>query len=343
MGTVLHPACDRAIAAATSPVVRSASAHAPWILATTILASSLAFIDGSVVNIGLPAIGRSLHQAGGALAWVLNGYLLPLSALLLIGGAAGDLYGRRRLLVIGTVVFAAASLLCALAPSLAWLLTGRVLQGIGAALLLPNSLAILGSAFAGEARGRAIGIWAGVGAAAGAGGPLVGGWLIDTFGWRTIFLINLPIAAAAIVLALRYVSSEREHDRAALDLAGGACVTLALAALTWGLTLWSANRQLDAATLIALVTGGIALVAFVVIERRRGDRAMLPLALFESADFIGLSLLTLLLYGALGGLLVLIPYALIESRGYSATAAGAALLPLPLVIALGSSTMGRIA
>lgn len=343
MSTALHTRCDCSIAQAAAETSAAPPEHAPWILAATILASSLAFIDGSVVNVGLPAIGRSLNQEGGSLAWVLNGYLLPLSALLLIGGAAGDLYGRRRLLVLGTVLFAAASLVCALAPDLAWLLAGRVLQGIGAALLMPNSLAILGASFAGEARGRAIGIWAAVGAAAGAVGPLLGGWLIDAVGWRMIFLINLPIAAAAIVLTLRYVATQRQRDRPALDIVGGAFATAALAALTWGLTEWSAARHAYSSALVILAAGLASLIAFVLVERRLGERAMLPLALFASPDFIGLTLLTLLLYGALGGLLVIIPYALIEARGYSAMAAGAALLPLPIVIALTSSTMGKLA
>lgn len=318
-------------------------ANAPWILATTILASSLAFVDGSVVNVGLPAIGHSLSQTGEPLAWVLNGYLLPLGALLLLGGAAGDRYGRRRLLVLGICLFAAASLLCALTPGMAWLIAGRLLQGVGAALLMPNSLAILGATFTGEARGRAVGLWAAAGAAAGAVGPLVGGWLIDMVGWRAIFAINLPIALAAVVLAHLHVPDEPDHDRPPLDLAGGLLATLALAALTWALTAWSARRQADAAVLGALGVGLAALAAFFLVQRHLGDRAMLPLALFGSRDFVGLTWLTLLLYGALGGVMVLIPYVLIESHGYSATAAGAALLPLPVILALASSAMGRLA
>lgn len=316
---------------------------ATWILTTTILASSLAFIDGSVVNVGLPAIGASFSDSGDLLTWVLNGYLLPLSALLLIGGAAGDQYGRRRLLVAGTTLFAAASLLCALAPGVHWLLGGRILQGVGAALLMPNSLAILGASFHGEARGRAIGIWASVGAAGGALGPLLGGWLIDAVGWRAIFLINLPVAAAAIFLAMRFVPAAREPSTAALDYLGGVLATLALGALAWGLTLWSTARQAEPAVLACTVSALVLLAAFVLVERRRGEQAMLPLKLFASSEFTGLSLLTLMLYGALGGLLVMIPYVLIEARGYCATAAGAALVPLPLVIALASPTMGRLA
>jgi len=203
--------------------------HPNWVLITTILASSLAFIDGSVVNVGLPAIGGTFKAGAGDLQWVINAYLLPLSALLLLGGAAGDRFGRARLLVIGTALFGAASLACAIAPSLFWLLAGRGLQGVGSALLMPNSLAILGASFAGEARGRAIGIWASMGAVMGAVGPVLGGWLIDTTGWRAIFLINLPLAIGAIALALIFVGdSRRKGEGPALDLPGGLLATAGL-------------------------------------------------------------------------------------------------------------------
>ena len=338
-----YPSCDRAIAGSAAPPADAARSHTGWILATAILASSLAFIDGSAVSVALPALGRDLHESGGALAWVVNAYLLPLSALLLIGGAAGDRYGKRRLLVAGTVLFAVASLGCALAPNLAWLLVGRTLQGIGAALLMPNSLAILGATFTGEARGRAIGIWAAAGAAAGAAGPVVGGALIDTVGWRAIFLVNLPIAAAAAILALHYVPEERTAGRAPLDFAGGTLATLSLVALTWGLTALSASHHASTMTMVALGAGVAFMVAFIVVEVRLGDRAMVRMGLFRTSSFVGLTLLTLFLYGALGAVFVIVPYALIESGTYSATQAGAALLPLPLVIALGSSTLGRLA
>ena len=317
--------------------------HPRLLLATTILASSLAFIDGSVVNVGLPAIGRSLGLSGGDLSWVINGYLLPLGALLLLGGAAGDIFGRRRLLIGGVALFALASIACAFAPNLGVLIAGRVLQGMGAALLMPNSLAILGASFSGEARGRAIGNWAGIGAGAAAIGPVLGGWLIHLSGWRAIFFINLPIAAGAIALALRYVHDETARDRKRLDLAGAALAAAALTALTWGLTLASAERGLPTPAALALLTGTALLGAFLWVERQRAESAMLPLALFASRSFVGLTLLTLLLYGALGGMLVLIPYVMIEANGYSAISAGAALLPLPLVIALSSSTMGKLA
>ena len=317
--------------------------HPRMLLATTVLASSLAFIDGSVVSVALPAIGRSLAAGDGGLSWVVNGYTLPLSALLLIGGAAGDVFGRRRLLIAGVALFALASALCALAPTLVLLISGRVLQGIGAALLMPNSLAILGASFRGEARGRAIGTWAAIGAAAGAVGPILGGYLIDFVGWRTIFLINLPIAGGAIALATRYVQRDTVVGARSLDWLGATLAALALTSLTWGLTVASAANSVAAGASAALVFGALTLGGFVWLESRKGDGAMLPLALFSSRSFVGLTLLTLFLYGALGGLLVLVPFVLIEDSHYSATAAGAALLPLPLVIAACSSAMGQLA
>ncbi len=338
----IHSACDAANAAHLPDPYQPAP-HPRLVLATTILASSLSFIDGSVVNVGLPAIGRSLHAGAADLQWAINAYLLPLSALLLFGGALGDRFGRRLLLVIGVALFALASAVCTVAPTLPVLLLGRGLQGVGAALLLPNSLAILGDAFAGEARGKAIGVWAASGAIAGAIAPVIGGGLIDTVGWRAIFLINLPISLGAIVLALRYVrDTPREAKSAALDLLGALLATASLGALTWGLTVGSGPQGWTSPAICAVVAGTVLLLAFVWVEKRRGDRAMMPLALFGSKSFVGLSLLTLLLYGALGGLLVMVPYVLIQAAGYSGTMAGAALLPFPLVIALISPLMGAV-
>ena len=314
------------------------------VLATTILASSLAFIDGSVVNVGLPAIGASFQAGGSGLQWVVNAYLLPLSALLLLGGAAGDRFGRVRLLVSGTALFGLASLACALAPNLFWLLIGRGLQGIGSAMLMPNSLAILGASFSGEARGRSIGIWAAAGAGMAALGPVLGGGLIDLVGWRAIFLINLPLALGAIVLALLFVKDIRAKDDVpALDLLGGLLATAALGLLTWGLTIGSGPHGWTRIALF-LTAGGVALMlAFLVAEKMRDDRAMMPLALFGSPTFVGLTALTFLLYGALGALMVLMPYLLIRVDGYSSTAAGASLLPFALVLALASPAMGALA
>src|SRR5580692_600497 len=332
--------CDTASAAARAG---GHTDHPRLVLATTILASSLAFIDGSVVNVGLPAIGKSLHAHAGELPWVINAYLLPLSALLLFGGAAGDRYGRRLLLIVGTVIFAVASAGCALAPNMALLLAGRVLQGIGAAILMPNSLAILGDAFSGEARGRAIGTWASVAAMAGAIGPVLGGWLIDTVGWQAIFLINVPVAAGAVILALRYVHETTNDKPAPLDAEGAALATLGLGFLTWGLTVGSGPHGWSVTAALMMAGGLVFSAAFVLVERQRGDAAMMPLALFASRNFVGLTLLTLLVYGALGAMLVLIPYELISAGRDSATAAGAALLPFPLLMAVTSPFLGGLA
>lgn len=312
-------------------------------LTTTILASSLAFVDGSVVNVALPTLGQAFSADAGALQWVVNAYLLPLSALLLLGGGAGDRFGRRRMLIAGTGLFALASLACAFAPTLSIMLAGRLAQGVGAAMLMPNSLAILGSTFTGEAKGRAIGIWAAIGAVAGAIGPVLGGWLIDLGSWRAIFLINLPLALGAILLASRYVPVDADGRDGTLDLAGGTLASLGLGGLTWGLTIGSGPAGWTFSATILLAAGAILMALFILVERRRDERAMMPLALFGSRSFIGLTLLTLFLYGALGGLIVLLPFVLIEAHGYSGTAAGAALLPLPLVIALTSPFMGGIA
>jgi EmrB/QacA subfamily drug resistance transporter len=337
--------CDRgqALAASTITAPSAAASHPRGVLATTVLASSLAFVDGSIVNVGLPAIAQSFAADGASLSWVISGYLLPLSALLLLGGAAGDRFGHRRLLLMGVGLFAAASLLCTAAPGLPWLIAARVLQGVGAAMLMPTSLAILGSSFSGDARGRAIGIWAAAGAGAGAIGPLLGGWLIDVVGWRAMFLVNVPIAVAAIAFALRFVQDAPRVDQRRLDVAGALLATAGLASLTWGLTAASGPAGLHGWSVAALVVGAVLFALFLAVQRKRGERAMMPLQLFAAPRFVGLTLVTFLLYGALGSLLVLVPYVLIQLAGYSATAAGAALLPIPIVIALMSPTLGRIA
>ena len=338
MAASLPTPCDTAVVASDTP---STTTYPNWTLAACILASSLAFLDGSVVNVALPAIAHDLHAGAADLQWTINAYLLPLSALLLIGGAAGDHFGRRRMMIGGIALFAVASLGCALSSDLAVLLPMRAVQGIGAAMLMPNSLAILGNAFSGEAKGRAIGSWAAVGAIASAVGPPLGGWLVETVGWRAIFTINVPVALAAMVVAWRFVGESAE-GRQPLDWPGAASATVALAGLTWALTSWSSTHVMSATGWIALTAGIVALAAFLAIERRRGDRAMMPLSLFGSRPFVGLTLLTFLLYGALGGLLVLLPYVLIQAGGYTPLQAGTALLPFPIVIGLGSRLMGQL-
>lgn len=318
--------------------------HARATLAATILGSSLAFIDGSVINVALPALAQDLHADPADLTWTINAYLLPLGALILLGGGLGDHFGRRRLFLIGLVMFTLASVVCAAAPSLAWLLAARGLQGLGAALLMPNSLAILGTAFQGEARGRAIGTWAAAGALTVALGPILGGWLVDTVGWRAIFLLNVPIAVGAGVLAWKYVAERRENrNPVPLDSVGAALATIALGLLTWALTK-AADPHGVAALLWA--TGGLGFVllgAFVGHERNRGGSAIMPLAMFAAPTFVGLTLLTFFLYASLGGLVVLLPFLLIRIEHWSAVAAGTALLPVPILIGLGSRLMGRVA
>lgn len=338
--SLVHCPCDATIAQNRDDGGRVG--HPRLVIATTILASSLAFIDGSVVNVGLPTIGASLGADAVGLQWVVNAYLLPLSALLLLGGAAGDRFGSRRLLMIGVGMFGAASVACAMAPSLAWLLAARFVQGVSAAILMPSSLAILGQSFSGEAKGRAIGIWAAAGTAGAAIGPVLGGWLIDAGSWRAIFLINVPLAAAAVALAYFYVSADSEDGFDPLDVTGAVLATAGLGLATWALTEGS-GRGWSISVLVALVAGGSLLLGFVLAERHRGDKAMMPLTLFASPSFVGLTVLTFLLYAALGGLFVLLPYVLIEAGGYAATQAGAALLPLPLVIALASPAAGALA
>jgi EmrB/QacA subfamily drug resistance transporter len=305
------------------------------------LASSLAFIDGSVTNVALPSIARDLGGIPANLPWIINAYLLPLSALLLMGGAAGDHFGRRRMLIAGIVLFALASIGCALAPDLPTLLVSRAVQGIGAAILMPNSLGILGTSFEGEARGRAVGTWAAAGAIASAVGPPLGGWLVDVVGWRAIFFLNLPVAVAAIVVAWRYVAESGRQEQP-LDWAGAMLATGALGSLTWALTLWSARHTASAQTWAGLGCGGLLLLLFLRNERRRGEEAMMPLTLFASRPFVGLTLLTLMLYGALGGLLVLLPYLLIVGGHYTPTQAGLALLPFSIVIGTTSRIAGRL-
>jgi EmrB/QacA subfamily drug resistance transporter len=290
----------------------------------------------------LPAIGRSFSADAAGLQWIINSYLLPLGALLLLGGAAGDRYGKRRIFVTGIFVFGLGSLSCAISPNLNLLLVSRLVQGFGAAMLLPNSLAILGQTFSGEKRGRAVGVWASAGAIGSAIGPVLGGWLIDHGSWRDIFLINVPLAAAGAVLAWRCIPRDVNPFGHPLDVLGGALVTIGLSGIAWALTNGSGMAGWTGLTLLTASAASLALILFTLAERRAGDGAMMPLTLFGSRSFVGLSVLTLLLYGALSGLFVLIPYVLIEADGYTATQAGASLLPFPVILALASPFMAGL-
>lgn len=313
------------------------------VLTTCILASSLSFIDGSVLNVALPAIGQSFDAHTAEVQWVMNAFTLPLSALLLLGGAAGDLYGRRRIMLLGIALFLLASVLCAASPSLELFLGARALQGIGAAMLLPNSLATLSASFSGEKRGRAVGTWAAAGAIAGAVAPLLGGWLVDGPGWRFIFLLNIPFALGAIALGWLYLPESQNEQRPPPDWLGALLATLGLGALTFGLTAWSSTDRVGTGAGATMAAGVLILAMFFWIEARRGKEAMVPLHLFGSKPFLGLTLFTFALYGALGGLMLLLPYTLIEALHYPATMAGLAVLPFPIIVALGSPMMGRLA
>ena len=315
------------------------------ILVATVLGSSLTFVDGSIVNVALPAMQAEFATDAAGVQWIVNAYLLPLSALVLLGGALGDHFGRKRIFMLGLALFSLATLGCVFSPSLALLLGARFAQGVGAALLVPNSLAILADAFSGAARGRAVGTWAAAGAVAGAAAPPLGGVIVDTLSWRWAFALVLPLAAACWLVGSRSIraSHKPEHERAPLDLTGAAAATLALAALVYAM-IRAPRAGITDPVVLASGTGGLALLAaFLWIEHRKRDRAMVPLDIFAARSFAGISLLTLLLYGALGGLMVVLPYLLIGSMGYSATQAGAAILPFPLVMGLLSRTIGGAA
>jgi len=309
----------------------------------SVCASSLSFIDGSVLNVALPAMRDSLDASAAQIQWVVNGFTLPLAALILLGGALGDHQGRRRWLVIGTILFGLASVLCAASRSLELLLVGRALQGIAAALLLPNSLAMLNSAYEGEARGRAVGIWAAAGAISAAIAPLIGGWLVDHVGWPSIFYINIPFAAASVAVALWKVPESKDRQKVPIDFPGAILATLGLGALAYGLTLWSSHRSFSPVVGAAIAAGIVVLAIFMLIERRAGEKAMIPLRYFGDWCFSSLNLTTFLLYGTFGSCLLLLPYVLISAGGYSPVAAGMSLLPLSILMGLGSPLMGKLA
>jgi EmrB/QacA subfamily drug resistance transporter len=321
---------------------RSRSAE-PWILATTILGSSMAFIDGTAVNVALPALQRDLGATVSQVQWVIEAYALFLSALLLVGGSLGDRFGRRRVFLIGVIGFAAASAWCGLAPGIGQLIAARAVQGVAASLLVPGSLALLSSSFDQERRGKAVGTWSAFGAITAAVGPLVGGWLIDKASWRWVFALNLPLAVAVILIALRWVPERRDPEAAGrIDLPGAFLATLGLGGLTFGLIESSHRGWRDPFVVGGLVLAVLALPGFLVVEAR-SQQPMMPLSVFRSRAFSGANLLTLWLYAALGGALFFLPFNLIQVQGYSATAAGAAFLPFILVMFLLSRWSGSLA
>jgi EmrB/QacA subfamily drug resistance transporter len=313
-----------------------------WVLVATVLGSSLTFIDGSALGVALPTIQSDLGAGPAAAQWVSNAYLLTLGALVLTGGAAGDRFGRRRVFLIGVALFALASMACALSPTIDLLIAGRSVQGVGAALLTPGALAVIGAAFPPGERGKAFGTWAGAGALFGMIGPLVGGWLTDHGDWRAIFWINVPLAGLAAVVTLMATPESRDPNARGLDLAGAALAVAGLGALTWGLTA-APDLGFDDPRILTGLTGGAGLlVAFLVVEAR-ASHPMMPLGLFRSPVFSGVNLLTLFLYFALGGAMFFLPFDLIRVHGWSATKAGAAMLPFAVIMGLFSSQAGRLA
>ena len=323
--------------------VTYASARGRWVVLATVLGSGLATIDATVVGIALPAIGREFHTGLTSLQWIVTGYTLTLAGLLLVAGALGDRYGRRRVFVVGVVWFALASLLCGLAPNAGVLIAARTLQGVGAALLTPSSLAILEATFVPEDRGRAIGAWSGLGGLAAAVGPFLGGWLISAFSWRLIFYINLPLAAAVILVSLRHVPETRSAVATGrVDLLGGALVTGSLLGLCYGLTEGGPLGWDSPAVLFALIAGVALLLAFVLRERRAAH-PLLPLEVFGSRRFSATNAVTFIVYGALGATLFLLPIQLQQVAGYPPMAAGAALLPVTVIMLLLSARSGALA
>jgi EmrB/QacA subfamily drug resistance transporter len=342
MTATLGTHCDTAIIRTTPCVSPCAPATAPWVLAATILASSMAFIDGTVVNVALPALQKELHASILDIQWVVESYALFLASLLLVGGAAGDWFGRRRVFSIGVAIFAAASLWCGFAGDIRQLIVARSVQGIGAALLVPGSLAIISASFDEHARGKAIGTWSGATAITAALGPVLGGWLIDHMSWRAAFFMNLPLAAAVLVITLwRVPESRNPHTQGRLDWQGPLVATLGLGSLVYGLIESSSKGWSNPIILLTLAAGAAALAGFTALEARL-QAPMLPLGLFHSRSFRGANLLTLLLYASLGGGLFFFPLNLIQVQGYSTTAAGAALLPFILLMFVLSRWSGAL-
>ncbi|MFG2616666.1 MFS transporter [Streptomyces sp. NPDC048507] len=325
----------------SAPGVALRSARGRWILLATVLGSTMALLDSTVVNVALPRIGRDLGADLAVLQWTVNAYLLTLAGLILVGGALGDRFGRRKVFVLGVVWFAAGSLLCGLAPNAGVLIAARALQGIGGALLTPGSLALIqGSIRAGD-RARAVGLWSGFGGVGAAVGPFLGGWLVDGPGWRWVFLINVPVAALCVPVALRHVPESRDpqaHGR--FDVLGAVLGAASLALVTYALI----EARTGTALVVAAAAGGVLLgVAFVYVERRRPD-PMVPPSIFSSRLFTAVNLVTLCVYAAFGGFFFLVVLQLQVVAGYSALAAGAALLPttvLMLLLSARSAALGE--
>jgi EmrB/QacA subfamily drug resistance transporter len=319
-----------------------ASAGARWLIAAAVLGSGIALLDATVVNVALPAIGRELGADLTGQQWVLDSYLLSLSALLLSGGAAGDRYGRRRVFVAGLALFTAASLGCGLAPTIGWLIGARVLQGVGAAALVPGSLALIDAGISDDDRGRAVGIWAGMSGVTTALGPFIGGWLVDSASWRWVFFLNIPLAVAVAWIVARHIPESRNPAASGRpDVLGTAAIAVGLAGVVYAL-IETPSRGWTLTTMAAAVIGTAGLVAFPLIEQRVRS-PFLPLKLFRSRQFTGANLTTLAVYIAVGGALFLLVLQLQQSLHYTALRGGLATLPMTLIMLIGSPWIGELA
>src|SRR5215218_7753621 len=321
---------------ATTTVTEATSvspAQGRWVLLATILASSMAFIDSTALNVALPVLQADLHATGAELLWIVNGYLLMLAALIVVGGALGDELGRKRVFAVGIIIFALGSLACGLAPTTGMLIAARIVQGVGGALMIPGSLAIISATF-GPARGQAIGTWSAATTIVTVIGPVLGGILADAGLWRGVFLINLPLAVVALVVLARHVPESRNPaGRDSLDYPGATLLALGLAGLTYGFISAPGAGFGDPSVVGTLIGGVAALVVFVIVEARR-RHPMVPLGLFRSRTFSGANLLTLFLYGALSVFGFFLSLNLVQAQGYSPAQAGLAFLPFALLLSL---------
>src|SRR5256884_670587 len=327
---------------ADAPVLTYSSAPGRWVLAITVLGSGIAALDATVVNIALPTIGRDFHTGVSDLQWVINGYTLTLAAFLLLGGSLGDRFGRRKVFLIGIVWFAVASAACGLAPNALFLIVTRVLQGVGAALLTPGSLAILEASFVPDDRARAIGAWSGLSGVAIAAGPLIGGYLITAASWRWIFFINVPIAVVVVALGARHVPESRDVTvTGKIDYAGALAAVVFLTGITFAFIEAPTLGWSSPSVLVMTVAGVAGLAAFLVREHRASS-PMLPLSIFRDRQFAATNAVTFIVYAALVGATFLLPVVLQVVSGYSPLASGLALVPLTIIILALSPRPGEL-
>jgi len=327
----MKPPCDEAVVRSLNADVPCTAQAGRWILAATILGSSMAFIDGTVVNVALPALQASLHATVVGVQWVVESYGLFLGALILVGGSLGDLFGRRRMFLVGVGIFAAASIACGFASNIPELVSARSVQGVGAAFLVPGSLSIISACFDEQARGKAIGTWSGFTAITTAVGPVLGGWLIEHASWRWAFFINVPLAATVVTISLRHIPESRNTPARNVDWLGASVATVGLGGVVYGFIESVSLGWGHPLVLGSLIAGFAFLIGLAFVEARVSS-PMVPLTLFESRSFSGANLLTLFLYAALGIFFFLFPMNLIQVQGYSPTATGAAALPLILLM-----------